>query len=150
MTVRLKKDYKLTPKRKAFIQARIDNPKEPISTSVKKAGFNVKNTYSASTLGRNLMQNKNVQMALAEHNELFESAIVGTVKDWKDSEVPRKREIALNAAMFGHDKVHGKATTRIESHSEVVKIAIDLTGSGETPPPDEEIIDLTDLDNSKH
>lgn len=135
---------KLTPKRKAFIQAKIDNPTISNQDAVIRAGYNVSSKVSASNIGNDLMQQPVVQMALAQHNELLESSIIGTVRDWKDSDTPRKREIALTAAMFAYDHVHGKSTTRIESHVESFNVTIDLTGQGGTPPPDDEILDFTE------
>ena len=95
------------------------------------------NRRTASVLGHAVANKPAVVTALAEHNDLFESVIVKTAKDWMDSETPRKREISLNAAMFGSDKATGKATTRIESFSSVVRININLAGDGDdTPPPE--------------
>lgn len=138
---------RMTGKQAAFVQAKIDNPKMTNTDAVIKAGYNVKSRTVANALGTQLMEMPVVQMNLAEHNDLLESAIMGTVEDWKDSNTPRKREIALNAAMFAYDHVHGKATTKIETKSTIVKISIDLTGSGEEPPPEEEMLDLEVLDN---
>lgn len=139
MTVKTKKKIpaRYTPKNKAFVQSRLDNPTGSVTQAVLDAGYKAKDRQVASKIGHQLMQKPEIIMALGEHSELFESAIVQTVKDWKDSDKPRKREIALNAAMFGHDKVHGKATTRIESHSSVVKISINLTGDNDDSPPAE-------------
>jgi phage terminase small subunit len=131
----------LTPKTKAFIQRRIDQPKETLAKSVLEAGYNAKDSLTASNMGSELMNKPEVIMALGQHAELFESAIVRTVNDWQDSDKPRKREIALTAAMFGHDKVFGKATTRIEQQTSIVKININLTGDGDNSPPPEMLED---------
>jgi hypothetical protein len=40
-------------------------------------------------------------MALGQHSDLFESVIEGTARDWGQSEKPREREIALDAAKYG-------------------------------------------------
>lgn len=126
---------KLTPKRKAFVQRRIDAPTESLADSALAAGYNAKDKVIASNLGGELMRNPQIIMALGEHSELFESVIVGTARDWKDAKKPRQREIALNAAMYGHDKIHGKATTRIEQQTSIVKVVINLTGDGDETPP---------------
>lgn len=126
----------MTGKMQAFVKQRIDNPTKTLTQAVIDAGYDVNSRVSASVVGRDLMTKPGIIMALAKHAALFESAIVGTVSDWKDSETPRKREIALNAAMFGHDKIFGKATVKLEQQTSIVKINIDLTGSGGTPPPE--------------
>lgn len=123
----------LTAKQKAFVKAKLDNPKIS-NTDAAMVAYDAKDRSVGSTLGHNLIRNQKIIMALGEHNDLFESVIVKTAKDWQDSNTPRKREIALNAAMFGHDKVHGKATVKIDQQSTVVRVSINLTGDGEEPP----------------
>lgn len=129
-----KKHGKLTPKNKGFVKARIDKPKSTLAEQVLEAGYNAKSKAVASQIGGELLKKPEIIMALNEHAELFESAIVGVVRDWQHSERPRQREIAVDAAKYGHDKIFGKAKQTIESHVEVVRIAINLTGDGDTPP----------------
>lgn len=131
------KPKKLTPKRKAFVQRRLDAPTESLASSAIAAGYNTDNRISASNIGSDLMRKPEIIMALGEHSDLFESVIVGTARDWKDAKKPRQREIALTAAMYGHDKIHGKATTRIEQQTNIVKVVINLTGDGDDTPPAE-------------
>lgn len=124
----------LTGKQKAFIKTRIDHPTKSNAEQVRLAGYNVKDSHSGSQVANDLLKNPEVKMQLAKHADVFESVISGTAKDWGKADAPRKREIALNAAMFGHDKVFGKATVKIQQEVSVVRIAIDLTGSKEEPP----------------
>ena len=124
----------LTEKRRLFIKVKEDNPGIPDYQALIQAGYKPKNKNVARTMANDLMKHPAIQMKLAEHAQLFESVIAGTARDWKDSEKPRQREIALNAAMFGHDKVFGKSTVKIEQQVSVVRIAINLTGDNEEPP----------------
>lgn len=130
---------RLTRKQKAFVDEYIANPKKSATEAAAKV-YDVANRNSAAVLAHENLRKPNIIMALGAHAELFEGAIVGVVSDWKDSPAPRKREIALDAAKFGHDKIFGKSTVKIEQQTSVVQIAINLTGDGEQPPDD--ILDL--------
>lgn len=133
---------RLTKKRKQFVKEYVDpaNKKATLATITEKAGYSG-SKQTLSQIGGELLKKPEIIMALGQHADLFESAIVGTVRDWQDSPTPRKREIALDAAKFGHDKIFGKATTKIEQQTSIVQIAINLTGDGEQPPTD--MLDLT-------
>lgn len=130
---------RLTGKQKAFVKARLDTPKDPVGTSVMKAGYDARSSVNASKIGSELLNQSHIQSALAEYDDLFKSAIVETVRDWKGSAKPRQREIALDAAMFGFDHNHGKATAKIEQTNTLVKISINMTGDGEIGPQDHAI-----------
>lgn len=132
---------RLTRKQAAFVKELIDNPKQSATEAAAKT-YNIKSRRNtAEVIAYENLRKPQIIMALGESAELFESAIVGVVRDWKDAETPRKREIALDAAKFGHDKIFGRATTKIESQTSVVQIAINLTGDGEEPP--EELLQAT-------
>ncbi len=126
----------LTAKQKLFIKTKLDNPGIS-NTEAAARVYDANSRGMASLIGNRNMQNPGVVSALAKHNDLFESVIVKTAQDWMDSEVPRKREISLNAAMFGSDKATGKATVRIQQETSIVKINIDLSGGMAGEPPSE-------------
>lgn len=126
----------LSPKRAAFVKARLDNPTASNAEQVKIAGYKPKDNNVASNIASELLRDPEVKMQLAGHAELFESVISGTAKDWGKHDKPRQREIALNAAMYGHDKIFGKATVKVEQQVSVVRIAINLSGDAEPPPDD--------------
>lgn len=130
---------KLTLKQKRFVKHLIDNPKSnPTKAALEVYGKEGKEiSYgTANQIGFDNLRKPSIVMALGEHADLFEGAIVGVVQRWKDSEAPRKAEIALDAAKFGHDKIFGKSTVKIEQQTSIVQIAINLTGDGEEPPID--------------
>lgn len=127
---KLKKDRPLTPKQKAFIQELLDNPKQSATQAVLKTyGKPGKPpTYlSAGQIATDNLKKPQIITKLAQYNDLVESTLLQTVQDWGNHERPRQREIAQNAAMYIHDKVHGKATQKVETRSEAVTISIDLT-----------------------
>jgi len=133
----------ISPKRDAFLKRRIDHPTETLADSAIAAGYKHKDRLTASKIGSNLMKTDVIKMGLAEYNHLFESAIVGTVKDWMDSPKPRQREIATQNAQYAYDHLHGKSTVKVEQQTSVVRISINLTGDGEVEPGEgEEVLDV--------
>jgi hypothetical protein len=129
---------KLTRKQKAFVKELVDNPKRSATEAVSRV-YDVGNRDTARSMAAENLAKPSIIMALGEHAQMFESAIVGVVNDWGASESTRKREIALDAAKFGHDKIFGKATVTVHQQTEIVSIAINLTGDGEAPP--DELLD---------
>ena len=135
-TTKPAKDRPLTPKQKAFVQELLDNPKQSATQAVLKTygkpGKPV--TYlSARNIASENLTKPNIMTKLAQYNDMVESAILQTISDWKDHDKPRQREIAMNQAQFVHDKIHGKATQKVETRSEQVTISIDLTRGSEQP-----------------
>lgn len=128
------KDRPLTPKQKAFVQELIDNPKQSATQAVLKTYGkpNKPPTYlSARNIASENLTKPNIITKLAQYNDIVESTLLQTVQDWGQHDKPRQREIAQNAAMYIHDKVHGKATQKVETKSEQVSININMTASQE-------------------
>lgn len=135
---------KLTPKQAAFVKEIIDHPKQSHAESARKV-YNVKDNDSAASTAYIVLRNKNVVAALEDYTNLFKTAIVKTVDDWYDSDTPRQREIALDAAKFGYEAIHGKATVKVETKSTIVGINIDLSGSLEDITNQSNVIDELDV-----
>jgi phage terminase small subunit len=130
------KDRPLTPKQRAFVQELIDNPKQSATQAVLKTYGKPDKPISYQTARSVASQNltkPNIKTKLAQYNDIVESTLLQTIQDWGQHDKPRQREIAQNAAMYIHDKVHGKATQRVETRSEQVTISIDLTRGSEQP-----------------
>ena len=130
------KDRPLTPKQKAFVQELIQNPKQSATQAVLKTygkpnkpiSYNTARSVASENLTKPAIQSK-----LIQYSDMVEQAIMQTIQDWKDHDKPRQREIAMNQAQFVHDKIHGKATQKVETRSEQVTISIDLTRGSEQP-----------------
>ena len=128
------KDRPLTPKQKAFVQELIQNPKQSATQAVLKTygkpdkpiSYNTARSVASENLTKPAIQSK-----LIQYSDMVEQAIMQTIQDWKDHDKPRQREIAMNQAQFVHDKIHGKATQKVETRSEQVTISIDLTRGSE-------------------
>lgn len=125
-----KRPPKLTRKQEAFVRELVENPKQSATHAVMKTygkpdkpiTYNTARTLASENLAKPAIQTK-----LAQYNDMVESAILQTIQDWKDHDKPRQREIAMSQAQFVHDKIHGKATQKVETRSEQVTISIDLT-----------------------
>jgi hypothetical protein len=124
---------KLTRKQQIFVKEYAETNN---GTQAALKAYGVKNENTASSIATENLRKPAIVSALVNYNELIESAIIGTVADWKDSDKPRQREIAMDAAKFVHDKIHGKAKQQIQVAQTTVSIMLNLTGDGEQPPED--------------
>lgn len=129
---------KLTRKQKAFVDTLVNNPKMTQAEAYKQA-YNVAPTTTKNSIevqASQTLRKPSVVSYLANYNDLIENTLLNTVNDWQAEDNTRKREIAVNTAMYIHDKIHGKAKQSIQTESKVVTIAINLTGDNDTPPED--------------
>lgn len=127
-------DRALTRKQQAFIDYWLNHPKAS-GTEAALATYDTDDPVVAASIAHENLRKPQIMAHLQSVGQLTEGAIVGTIRAWKDSESPRKREIALDAAKYSHDKVFGRAATRGEAREpQVVRIAINLTGDGKLPP----------------
>lgn len=129
---------KLTRKQQAFVNELIDNPKQSATKAVLKVYGKPDKELTNGTarvIAHENLTKPNIVMALGEVNDLLESTLVNTIKDWGRSDRTREREIAQNAVMYAHDKVHGRAKQSIETISTGVTLHIDLTGMGKAVEP---------------
>lgn len=123
----------LTRKQALFVKHLIDNPKASGTAAALEAYGKPDKpiTYgTARMIASENLTKPSIVSQLERNSSIFESVVVQTAKDWGNSEKPRERELALQASYWGHDKVHGKATQRIEQHTTGVTLNIDLTGTG--------------------
>jgi len=127
----------LTRRNAEFVKQLKEHPEISNAQAVLNAGYNPNSMVNASKIGTQLLQKPEVQSALQEFTELVEGAIVQTVRDWKDNDQPRKREIAMQNAQYIHDKVHGRSKQQIDMNTRSVTLSIDLTGSLEEPTTQE-------------
>lgn len=126
-------NIKLTRKQQAFINYWLNNPKSS-GTQAALAVYDTTDPVVAASIAYENFRKPQIKAHMQSFGELAEEAIVGTVRDWGHSEIPRKREIALDAAKWSHDKIFGRSTVKVEQQAQTVKIAINLTGDGELPP----------------
>lgn len=125
-----------TRKEKAFVKHLIENPKSTITEAYTSA-YNVKPTTKQASIHSQAsatLHKPTVISELSKYSNLVENTIINTVNEWGNEENTRRREIAINSAMYVHDKIFGKAKQSIQTESKVVSININLTGDDEKPP----------------
>ena len=128
-------DRELTRKQKELVRVYTSDPKITKTDAYKQV-------YNSSTTNKQSLYHQasavfrkpQVQSQLAKYTELVESTLIGTVEDWGRHEKPRQREIAIDTAKFVHDKIHGRATQRIEQQTTGITFKIDLTAGDDTEP----------------
>lgn len=118
---------KLTRKQQAFVDYLVNNPKDS-GTKAALNAYNVNTEASAAQVAYENLRKPEIVSQLGNSLELVETALIDTVRDWKRSEKPRQREIAMDSAKFIHDKVVGRAKQQIEMTASHVSIVMDLTG----------------------
>ncbi len=119
----------LTTKQKIFVKHIIDNPKQS-ATKAALAAYNITEAGStARTIAAQNLAKPSIVSALAAHNQLIENTLINTVNDYKESEKIPERSLAVDTAKYIHDKIHGKATQRVEQTTTGVTLTIDLTSA---------------------
>ena|SRR3990167_7695066 len=117
---------KLSRKQAAFVQEIVNNPKQSATQAALKT-YDTEDYRTAQNIASENLSKPIIRTELAKYSTQVEDTLYRAVSDWGDHERPRQREIALDAAKYIHDKIHGKATQRVETRSEAVVIQIDLT-----------------------
>jgi hypothetical protein len=139
-----KKGGTITNKQKKMADIYLNEPVTKTEAFIRSHPATKAKRTSIHTMAKQQFRKSSVISYLETSSELFESVITGTARDWKDSETPRKREIALDAAKFGHDKIFGKAKQTTEVNVQSTNITIDLTGGKYGAPPKELLDQSTD------
>lgn len=120
----------LTRKQQAFVQHLVNNPKDSATTAV-KATYGTTDkpvTYlTARNIAHTNLTKPNIQTELSKYSNMVEDSIITTINRYKDSEQLEEVKEAMQNARWVHDKVHGKATQKVETTSKVLSISIDLT-----------------------
>jgi hypothetical protein len=104
----------LTRKQKAFADYLLNNPKASNGEAA-AATYPVKNANSARVRGHSVIMNSNVQSYLSKHTNLIEDTIINTITEYQQDDRLGHRALAVNSAQWVHDKIHGKATQKIET-----------------------------------
>lgn len=125
-TLKDKVAYKpLTRKQEAFVQELLSDKKISATEAVRRT-YNATTNHSAEVIAHENLRKPEIVSRLGQASDLVESALVNTVKEWSTSDKVNERSLAMDSAKFIHDKVHGKATQKIEQTSSVVRISINM------------------------
>lgn len=145
------KPRKLTRKQQAFVRELITNPKQSgVQAALATYGKPDKpTTYAtADTIARGNLENPLILAELAKHSGAAEMTLIQVMsKSTEEMNRPQARAVdwAVNARQTADsllDRLHGKATQRVETHSTTVTLALELgdvvvdnsTTTGETAP----------------
>lgn len=125
----------LTRKQQAYVQHLIDNPKSNPTQAVLHA-YNIKNpnNSTARTVAHELQTNPNILLELSKYSrtaELVQIRLLETSSKYSETgtrDGASYATVALNTSQAILDRLHGKATTRVEQQTTTVTLNIDLTG----------------------
>lgn len=119
---------KLTRKQKAFVDTLIAEPKLS-ALQVAKKTYNATTQSSAGSIAVENLQKPAILAHLVANSERAEQVVISLLDAEKD-------EVKLAASKDILDRVHGKATQRIEQTTTGVTLTIDLTSALATETPD--------------
>lgn len=121
----------LTRKQRAFVQHLITRPKDSATKAI-KATYNVTTDLSARQQAHDNLTNPNILLELSKHDRTAQMTVVEVMNTSKEFS---KTGTVAGASYAGHaiqaansllDRLHGKATQRVESTSTVVTLSLDV------------------------
>lgn len=123
----------LTSKQKLFVKHIIDNPKAS-ATAAAQAAYNTTTNGSARMIASDNLTKPNIIIELSKYGssaELAQIRLMDTAD--KFSQIGGRDGASYGQVLLGVtnsilDRLHGKATTRVEQQSTVVTLNVDLTG----------------------
>jgi hypothetical protein len=118
----------LTRKQQAFVRHLIENPKSSATEAVVQS-YDVTDRLTAKSIATENLSKPAIISELAKYNNLVENTLINTIQDYSNSDKLGERSLAVETSKYIHDKIHGKATQRIEQRSEKLIINLDLTGT---------------------
>lgn len=133
----MKKQALLTRKQQAFVQQLVDNPKMSATEAALKT-YNTEAPTVANAIASENLRKPSVIQWLEDHAKQAENAVT-EIMSYATDEGKRGGHVGaayagvgLSAANSILDRVHGKATQKVEVQSKAVVITIDLS-SASTP-----------------
>lgn len=119
---------KLTRKQQVFVDELIANPKQSATKAALKAYSTKADTVASAVASENLRK-PSIMQWLADHAAKAEMAVteIMTYSLEQGRESPAYAGVGLAAAKDVLDRVHGKATQKVEVQSQAVIITIDLS-----------------------
>lgn len=125
---------RLTPKENRFVQFMVANPKRPFSDAA-EAVYNVSNRNSANNLASHMRAKPHIIAELAKYSSTAEANLIKLANATTEFALEGGRDGAAYASVAEKtnnsvlDRLHGKATTKIEQTTQAVVLNIDLTGT---------------------
>ena len=124
---------KMTGKQKAFADKILANPTQPAYKAAQEV-YNPKTDRTANSIAVENLQKPVIMAYLHAHSKEAEKTITEVMQYSKvqGMDNPAFAGVAVRAAQDVLDRVHGKATQKIEANTKTVSINIDLTGLATT------------------
>lgn len=129
---------KLTRKQESFVRHLITNPKAS-ATEAASQSYDVKSREVAATIAKENLRKPQIMAILGKHDVKAQKALVegleaernvyrfnGDSKSYELVGVEKDHQSRLRAADSILDRLHGKATQRIEQHSTSVNLNLSL------------------------
>lgn len=129
--VRWQPNPRLSEKENAFVREVLTHPKQNRTESVMKV-YNTSTRQSAATLAHELKHKPHIIAELAKYSNTAETNLIQLANVSTAYARDGGKEGAMYAAVSERvnnsilDRLHGKATQKIEAHSQVVTLNIDL------------------------
>ena len=126
----------LTRKQEAFVKELVNNPKQSATQAVKKV-YDVSTENSASQIATDNLRKPQIMAELAKYSNTAEYNLIKLANKTTDYALEGGREGAMYASVAEKtnnsilDRLHGKATTKIEQRSIGMVITVDLSGQEE-------------------
>lgn len=126
----------LTRKQNAFVRHLVQHPKAS-GTEAAAAAYNTTSRHTAEQIAHENMRKPEIMLELSKHSGTAELTMLEVMEYSKDYGRQGDKAgaayagVAISAARDILDRIHGKATQRIEASSKVVTISVDLTGVAE-------------------
>ena len=123
----------LTYKQKEFVQQLVENPKQPAYKAAEAAGYTGNNATLRAIASENLTK-PNILQELEKHSNTAEIALIkllNTSLEYSTKGNTAGASYTATGASIANsilDRLHGKATQRLETTSQAVTLNIDLTG----------------------
>ncbi len=122
-----KKVRPLTRKQQAFVTYILEHPLES-DTAAARHAYPSATKRTQEQIAHENMKKPEILMALGKANDTVESVLTTVVEEWGTSDDVKERTLAVNTAEWIHDKIHGKATQKIQQSTSVITLSLDLTG----------------------
>lgn len=124
---KISKTTGLTRKQKAFADHLINHPKDS-ATEAAAQTYNVSTRESAEVIASQNLSRPPILKYLNKHIEDAETTLLNVMyNSEKMKDEPQHARIAKDAADSVLDRVLGKATQKVESHSTTVNLNLDLS-----------------------
>lgn len=120
------KNPKLTRKQTAFVQKLIDNPKMSATEAVRQT-YNVTTNRSAEVTASENLRKPEIVSTLNRYSNTIEDIISSKAIELSSSDKLEEVKEGLLNSRWIHDKIHGKATQKVETQNTSVNISIDLS-----------------------